>query len=226
MKPWLPTIEQHIQNWSAKLVDHPWWPKYIYHFTDVQNAVNIIQSGHLFNRSEAIRQHLMAVDNASPEIIRQTHTEYQQFVRLYFRPRTPTLFCNEGIRPINQRVLDGAHCPIPIYFCFDAISVLSRDDCQYSDGNMGSPRANYSGNEKFFCSIPFNLVFHNGAIRTEEDKDEIIFRRHAEVLVPNTLYLNPDLKIDHLSFSSGDANIQTTITREFTRAMVTFIKTG
>ncbi len=193
MKPWADDIRQHIQIWSDRLGNLSWWSRYVYHFTDVHNAVNIIQSGHLYSRNEAKNQGLMKVDNASPDVIRQTQLEHLDYARLYFRPRTPTQYNNEGIRPQNQRELGGAHCPIPIFFCFDALTVLTLDTTKFSNGNMGSPRAAHSSERNFFFNIPFDLVYHNRWFSPEE-RDEIIFRRNAEVLVPKRLSLEPALK--------------------------------
>jgi hypothetical protein len=193
VKPWADNIREHIQTWSDRLGTLSWWPRYVYHFTDINNAVRIIQSRHLYCRTEAQRQNLMEVDNASPTVIHQTEPEHLNYVRLYFRPRTPTQYRNEGIRPIHQRQLDGAHCPIPIYFCFDSFTVLSLDETRFSNGNMGSPRAIHSDERKFFFNIPFHHVFHDGWFPPEE-RDEIIFRRNAEVLVPGRLALEPALK--------------------------------
>ncbi len=92
MKAWTADIECHIQSWSERLGSLNWWPKYVYHFTDVNNAVRIIRSGSLYSRSECLRLNLMAVDNANVEVIQQTQREHLDFVRLYFRPRTPTQF--------------------------------------------------------------------------------------------------------------------------------------
>jgi hypothetical protein len=193
MKPWHGRIQQHIQEWSNQLGNHKWWPKYVYHFTDVNNAANILKDGILYSRVEAANRGRMIVDNASPIVMAQTRQQHRLFVRLYFRPRTPTQFCNEGIRPVAQRVLGGAHCPIPVYFCFDALSILSLDNSEYSDGNMGSMRATHRGDRDFFLQIPFAQVFHYGRFPPDEH-DEIIFRRNAEVLIPNKLPLEPDLK--------------------------------
>lgn len=192
MKPWAEDIRQHIQIWSNRLGNLGWWPRYVYHFTDVHNAVSIIQNRHLYSRTEAERQGLMQVDNASPTVIQQTHPEHLNYVRLYFRPRTPTQYRNEGIRPLNRREL-GAHCPTPIYFCFDAFTVLTLDETEFSNGNMGSRRATHSSERDFFLNIPFHLVFHNRSFTLEEG-DEIIFRRNAEVLIPQKLALEPALK--------------------------------
>ncbi|MFQ5342833.1 MAG: DarT ssDNA thymidine ADP-ribosyltransferase family protein [Anaerolineae bacterium] len=194
MKPWKDDIERHIHMWSARLGNRRWWPRYVYHFTDVQNAANIIQIGQLYSRTEVERLGLMQVDNASQDIIRQTRPEHLEYVRLYFRPRTPTQFRNEGIRPVNQRELGGAHCPIPVYFCFDALTVLVADDTEFSDGNMASTRASHSDERGFFLGIPFDLVFHDRPIIPPEDPREITFRRNAEVLVPSSLSLDPALR--------------------------------
>lgn len=193
MKPWVDEIKFHIETWAARLRPLDWWPRYVYHFTDVNNAASIIQSGCLYSRAEANQRGLMKVDNASSEIIQQTRAEHLNYVRLYFRPRTPTQYRNEGIRPVSRRELGGAHCPVPIYFCFDALTVLAQDDTEFSNGNMASVWASHSGERDFFLSIPFHLVFHNRSF-TPDERDEIVFRRNAEVLVPGSLSLDGTLR--------------------------------
>lgn len=193
MKPWHDEIRQHIDEWSARLGNRHWWPRYVYHFTDVRNAASIIKTGLLYCRAEAERLGLMEVDNASPQIIGRTRAEHLEYARLYFRPQTPTQYDNEGIRPESRRELGGAHCPIPIYFCFDALGVLTDDETVFSDGNMGSTRVLYSGARDFFVQIPFELVFHHGPF-SQQSRDEVVFRRHAEVLVPHSLSLDTRLR--------------------------------
>lgn len=193
MKLWVTDIKRHVAMWSARLGHLNWWPKYVYHFTDIHNAVAILKSGYLYSRNEVRRRGLMEVDNASSEIIQRTKPEHLSYARLYFRPRTPTQYSNEGIRPLNRRELGGAHCPIPIHFCFDALTVLAREDTEFSNGNMGSASSSHSLERDFFLQIPFDLVFHNGAFSPEQ-RDKIIFHRNAEVLIPASLSLEPALK--------------------------------
>jgi hypothetical protein len=192
MKSWTPRIKEHIDHWSNALGPLSWWPKFIYHFTDIKNAISILESGILYSRSEAIRLNLMQVDNASQDVINQTCPEYQRFVRFYFRPKTPTLFRNEGIRPVNQRELNS-HCGIPVYFCLDSMDVLSRDETEFSNGNMGKNGVLHGNSLEFFQNIPFNLVFHEGPFKQEE-KETIINHRHAEVLLPNQISIESPLK--------------------------------
>ena len=193
MKLWWPEIERHINVWSTRLGNREWWPRYVYHFTDVNNAANIIRVGSIFSRSECFKRRLMIVDNASPDIIQQTKAEHLGFVRLYFRPKTPTQWHNEGIRPLSVRSLGGAHCPVPIFFCFDALSVLRMDETYFSDGNMGRHDVQYGNSIDLFRKIPFELVFHHGSFE-RQDRDRIIFHRHAEVLIPDSLSLSSYLK--------------------------------
>jgi len=135
----------------------------------------------------------MAVDNANVEVIQQTQREHLDFVRLYFRPRTPTQFRNEGIRPIGQRDGSGAHCPVPVFFCFDTLGILSMDESEFSNGNMASIDVEHHSDREFFLSIPFQYVFHNSWFSSDM-RHTIVFHRNAEVLVPHRLPLKPHLK--------------------------------
>ncbi len=131
----------------------------------------------------------MTNDNASPDVIEETPAEYQNYARLYFRPRTPTQYRNEGIRD-GASLYRGAHCPVPVFFCFDLVEVLSRPDAYFSTGSMGRPEVQYGNTQALFESIPFELVYHSEAIGPELSKSEVIFRRHAEILIPKALPLD------------------------------------
>ena len=163
-----------------------WWPLTLFHFTDVQNAVRILSEGQLLSRRALQGQDV--VDSASPEIIASTDPSWQQYVRLYWRPRTPTQYRNEGIRPTSNLELGGAHCPVPIYFVFNATSVLSRSDSRFTAGNAAanppllSTPAELSG-------LPFNYIYHDTYVGNEE-KSTIVFHRNAEVLVADRLDLD------------------------------------
>lgn len=129
----------------------------------------------------------MGTDNASVDVIAQTPPSRRDYVRLYFRPRTPTFFRNEGIRPFAQREMH-AHCPVPVAFLFDAKHVLGMVGTQFSDGNLASSRARIGDDASFLHQLPFPTIYHNGWFSPEE-RDEIVFRRQAEVIVPQELSL-------------------------------------
>ena len=164
-----------------------WWPNYLFHFTDIRNAVSILKEGALLSRLQAQERNLMATDNANLDIIDNTDEAWQDFVRLYFRPRTPTQFRNEGIRP-RDNLYRGAHCPVPVYFLFDAPTILSRPDCQFTDGNLAS-RPNVFSSPADLGQLPFESIYHDGGV-TDADRRAVVFHRHAEVIIPKILNLN------------------------------------
>ena len=192
MKAWPDRVREHVETWRKRLPAHDWWPRFVYHFTDITNAVSILDEGKLYSRAEANRRGLLRTDVAAPDVIGQTAASYLEYVRLYFRPRTPTQFRNEGIRPRGDRWA-GALCPVPVFLCFDTVHVLCRGDTELSDGNMASAHVQHAPAQEIFERIPFDHVFHDGPFSKQDGS--ITFHRCAEVLVPKVLGLAPSLKM-------------------------------
>ena len=167
-----------------------WWPDCLFHFTDIRNAASILRAGAVYSRNEAERRGLMATDSASGQIIGNTSDEWKDQVRLYFRPKTPTQYRNEGFVPAHMRYY-GAHCPVPVYFIFDANAVLSRADSRFSDGNLASSGSKTFSTAAELSGLPFGEIYHNDPIPLDEPaKGSIIFHRQAEVIVPDWLSLD------------------------------------
>lgn len=189
LKGELAVLRQHIAalknaQWLGS--SRSWWPDNLFHCTDLLNAVSILRHGELLSRVQAMALGRLRTDIASPDVISKTPLEWQDYVRLYFRPKTPTQYANEGFRPIGQQQL-GSHCPVPIYFLFDAVSVLSQNDVLFTPGNMaaGTTPINDIGRLR---EVPFELVYHNTWLDPSE-RDTIVFHRNAEVLKPQQLDL-------------------------------------
>lgn len=183
-------IRQHIDGLrQATWLDQPrqWWPACLFHCTDITNVVSILRQGEIVSRSRITGDGQLPTDIASQQVIERTHPKWKDHVRLYFRPRTPTQYNNEGFRPVQQRALNS-HCPVPVYLIFDALAVLSRSDSSFSDGNLGSSYATVDGAVPFLQQIPFNLVYHDNWFGPAE-RDQIVHRRNAEVLVPQRMGL-------------------------------------
>ena len=106
-------------------------------------------------------------DSASPDVIDQTEEKWKHFVRFYFRPRTPTLYRNEGFRPVKRRVLGGAHCPMPVYLFFDFEELICREDAAFSYGSLARPDTLVYDTGDAFEKLPFDLVYHDS--RFEKD---------------------------------------------------------
>lgn len=183
-----------------------WWPDYLFHFTDIRNAVRVLEYGLLVSRADALVSGGMASDNASPAVIDQTDERWKHHVRFYFRPRTPTQFRNEGFRPMNERPL-GAHCPVPVYFIFESRPLLTHPESQFSEGSLARPGVEPNGSAEAFRKIPFELVYHDSPY-SPDDRERIVFHRHAEVVIPR----NVDLVHLHRIWCRSTAEYQTLLT--------------
>lgn len=164
------------------------WAYYVFHFTDVRNAVEILKGGKLLCRGELDRRKGMVVDNASRIVIANTAEHVHDYVRLYFRPQTPTQYRNEGIRPKGQRELES-HCPVPVFFLFNAKDILTRADSLFSDGNLAVTNPVLHNTAAALASFNFRDIYHIGAI-PEYAKSSVVYHRNAEVVVPNELDLS------------------------------------
>lgn len=191
MIPFAERIEKHIDYWSEKASAKAFRPKFVYHFTELANAVSILESGSLYSRYMAEKLELMKNENASSDVIGNTLEKYKRFARLYFRPRTPTQYHNEGIRPQSERY-GTAHCAVPFFFAFDKLKTLSLPGVHLSNGNVAKPSVVVRPAGEYFENIPFDKVFHYGRVDMMCDSD-IIFHRHAEILVPKVLKLDESL---------------------------------
>ena len=190
MKDWLDDLRDHVTRWGKRLAKEGrgWWPRFVYHYTDVNNAISILNNGVLYSRAEAQDHGLMVNDNANPEIIAGTHPEHLRFVRLYFRPRTPTQYVNEGIKPPNER--GNGHCPVPVFFVFDLVEIVGRDDARFSSGTLASSRHGHSDRRDYFMKIPWRDVYGDGIPRNDAVKKA----RAAEVVIPRNLLIGSELK--------------------------------
>jgi hypothetical protein len=155
----------------------------------MENAVKILLDGNLRSRRDPSNLHPRDVA-ATGVIDNQTHAH--DFVRLYFRPRTPTQWHIEGIRKADEcRHGLNSHAPMLIMIVFDARRVLTRNEICFCDRNMQRNDAEIGGTEEYFSRIPFEKVYHEGSIC---DDFSITAHRCAEVLTPSPLPLADTLQ--------------------------------
>ena len=194
----LAKAQSHIVKWCESLSTpsaHNYrrkWPKYLFHHASLTNAAGILQASALLSREDAaLRIH----DDVAPAEVISRRSDAHKFVRLYFRPRTPTQYQVEGIRKADECYLGDIsnHIPVLYMFLFSAESVLTLDGTQFSNGNMQSPQTKYDGSSEFFDSIQFDKVFHEGSF-DQSEKDTVLKARCAEVLTSSPLPLNEHLK--------------------------------
>ena len=169
-----------------------------YHYTDYQNFRSIIQSGYLSSRNEAPKNFSDAADwealTRSPEWI---HDQ----VRLFYFPKTPFLYRNEGIKPKGT----SPHMPRPVALVFDE-KIAYIDGVKYLDGSAINiteeerHQTQITKDAKDALGFNWNLITYRGHIPKswnniievfgERDGAKITNCNNAEMILPGRLSLN------------------------------------
>ena len=174
-----------------------WWPHYAYHYTDIRNAVSILESRMLYSRIRAEELDVMKNDNASRQVIDMTASETSSFVRFYFRPLTPTQYHNEGYKHKDLRY-DGdpnANVPVPVFFFFHLDQLLSDPAACFSErSEAGGGNPVFRG-EEAFSKLHFDLIYRTGPYisRDAEGKKQEGSYRQAEILYPDMYRIDQSL---------------------------------
>ena len=170
------------------------WPRWLYRSDHVENTARILNAGRVLSRARAERAGLIIQDSGSADHIAQLTDQQRDYVRLYFRPRAPTQYHNEGIRPKSQ-IRFGAHMPVPVYLLF-SVKLLEYVGVEFTRGRL-LVGTETGGSSDFLSSIAFRDVYHDGPVGKRR---EIINARHAEVIVRGELGLH---RLKHIVCRSG-----------------------
>ena len=158
-------VDSHIATQQARLTSPYYphrkhWPTCLFHHAPMENAVAILQDGHLRSRNDAANQRPR--DVAAPGVIDARGHAHDR-VRMYFRPKTPTQWHIEGIRkPGECKYGDATHAGMLVMFALDAKSVLIRPNIMFSDQNMQLGSTVPGDTELYFSSIDFSKVYSEG----------------------------------------------------------------
>lgn len=170
-----------------------WWTRFAFHYTDVRNAASIIKTKTLVCRRRAVDDGLMVNDNADQTVIDHSEQSHQ-WVRLYFRPMTPTQYRNEGFQPAICRT--SGHCPVPIFFLFDLECVLRTQGSRFAPGGMNKriqmPPV-YQSPSALATEMPARDIYSYGSY-DPNTHGHLKDRRHAEILLRDELRLEKCLK--------------------------------
>ena len=168
-----------------------WWPKWLYRSDHVENTARILNSGELLSRAAAEQRGVIAKDCGSARYVRDLLDEQLRYVRLYFRPRTPTQYVNEGIRPENKiSARYEAHMPIPVYMLF-SVELLGERGINFTCGRLDRD-AEIGGTAEFLMQTNFKDLYHNSGVGPlgASRRGDILNARHAEVLALDSLSLS------------------------------------
>lgn len=138
---------------------------YIYHFTHLFNAVNIIKNRKILSRKKAEG----SFADAAGSNVHRRNTAHE-YARFYFRPQTPTQFYNECLgmdHTMEKKYYDRAlelklpKCPLPVFFKFDLNEVIMKmsDRCYYSTANMQTNRAKVCKIEENPCQLNTDYLY-------------------------------------------------------------------
>ncbi len=208
------SAKQHIDHWRERLggTFHSYrkrWPRRLFHHAPLENAIQILGEGCLRSRNDPANRRVK--DVASREVV-AARDHAHDFVRLYFRPKTPTQWHTEGIRKLDECLYgENTHIPVFIMFALDAESLLTTEGVQFCDRNMQLGSAVPGSSEEYFSAIPFHKVYSEGS--TGGDRS-ITDARSAEVLVDSPLslrnclreiYFRSEAERDTLLYLLGDS---------------------
>ncbi len=180
-----------IVNRNQLTVPVKWWTKFAFHYTDISNALSILQSETLYSRLYVQEEHLMKNDNASYQVIDMTASNAQSYVRFYFRPLTPTQYYNEGYKHPQLRYCNdpNANVPVPVFFAFNLEKLMNDPKVRFSGLSQAGHGSIMRAGEEEFAKLPFDKIYSDGYA-----DDEIIKYRHAELLYPNSYSISNSLE--------------------------------
>lgn len=149
---------------------------YIYHFTHLFNAVNIIKNRKILSRKKAEGSF---ADAAGSNVHRRDTAH--KYTRFYFRPQTPTQFYNECLgmdytmgKYYNKALgLNLPKCPMPVFFKFNLNEVIMKmsDKCYYSTGNMQTDKAIVKKVGESPCLLKTDYLYSDISVGFERYKE-------------------------------------------------------
>lgn len=168
----------------------------VYHFTDYSNLKSVIDNGTILSRKK-VSNICNILDGASKSVLSNSEFAHY-FSRFYFRPSTPTLFNNEGVK--RKSVIDPdtglvkkdgvSHLPRPVYLVLKKDIIWDKNS-YFSKGGLNKKRSEFcvGWSPSFLKDMQWSDILSNSARGMEQRKSEIIANRHSELI-----YLgNPDL---------------------------------
>lgn len=207
-------IDKIEQQWSE-------WKGSIYHFSHIDNAVEIIK-----NRKIQSRHKANIKGDAAGNVVHR-RDDAHEYARFYFRPHTPTQFYNEflgkntnaGYNSKNlgwvswyekARGLGFPKCPVPIFFRFSLKEVLFENEnkCCISNGNMQTSSTKFGSIDKLIDKFGFDDLYYTPQqYATKEDYNRYRNYAQQEFLVKDELSFNDLSEFEIVCPSEADRTL-------------------
>jgi hypothetical protein len=189
------------------------WNDCVFHFTNIDNAIKIINDGKIKSRKTASQ-----LSNESGILTYQTRKDPEKFARFYFRTQTPTQYYNEGMFKNNQdekyRNLGYPKCPIMIYFKISLQEILFKnrklDNIYLSNGNMQRNDTKYGRLNNMIKFFDYEDLFSNNNPNEKPkgypSQQELMFLDEVSLIGLNSLEIIFEKEEDVLLFKrmAGD----------------------
>lgn len=189
-------IEQQRSKWKGS----------IYHFSHIDNAVEIIKNRKIQSRNRAKIQ-----GDAAGNVVHR-RGDAHDYARFYFRPQTPTQFYNEFLGK-NQtdkffekaRNLGFPKCPIPIFFRFSLKEVLFKNEkkCCVSNGNMQKNATQFKPVDQMLDKFNFQYLYSD----IEDDLENYMNYSQQEFLVKDELSFQDLFDFEIVCSSESDRTL-------------------
>ncbi len=161
-----------------------------YHYTDISNFINIMKTGNLYSRNKAAA--LGFTDAADHLVLSHTNKYIMDYVRFFYKEKTPTLYRNEGIKSDNMR----PHMPIPVLLIFNE-NIIQNPGVAFLSGGGGNPNSVFTKDISEAKNFDWKVIFYRGPIpRYENDLisvgndssgASITNKKNAEFLYPDEI---------------------------------------
>lgn len=198
-----------------------YWKGYIYHFSHIDNAVEIIKSRKIQSRN------LASIKGDAAGSVVHRRDDAHNYARFYFRPQTPTQFYNEFLgKDINDgynskfngwvswyeksRELGFPKCPIPIFFKFSLKEVLVKRNhiCCVSNGNMQTSSTKFGSIENMIDKFGFDDLYYTPQMYATKD-DYNRYRNFAqqEFLIKDEFLFDDIFDFEIICPTENDRNL-------------------
>jgi hypothetical protein len=165
------------------------WAGYVYHFTHLTNALEIIKNRQIASRNRALK--VAKFSDAAGSVVNRRHDAHD-YARFYFRPQTPTQFYNEclGKDYLSDKYdqalnLGLPKCPIPVFFKFSIDEIFNKqfDKCFISNGNLQTNWARIGTLSEMYNLFDFNDVYSTIQSASDGDWRTYINKSQQEFLI-------------------------------------------